>query len=352
MQTQAPPPNTGPEGIPVAHARAVQRRPGRAARRERLAGLHDGRALGAHRLRHRARPLCGDLSTTTSRTSSPRSPRARAGAPSADPVFMSTIKTFRRLSRASSRRPSRTRSRSSAPTRTRAWRPGEAIAAAEIRRAAAAPAQRPVPGQGAEAGAADQGRRISQRVIADARLRLGGRAACPEAGALAVQSARPTVEPDMAEKKFELTNLATGKKSTAESRAARSARTCSNIANLTSDLGVFTFDPGFMATAACESKHHLHRRRRRRAAVPRLSRSSSSPRRAASSKSRTCCCNGDLPTSKQLDEFTHSIRHHTMINESLLRFFNGFHHNAHPMAMVSARGRLDVGVLSRHDGHP
>jgi len=25
-----------------------------------------------------------------------------------------------------------------------------------------------------------------------------------------------------------------------------------------------------------------------------------------------------------------------MINESLLRFFNGFHHNAHPMAMVSA----------------
>src|SRR5690606_8169269 len=30
------------------------------------------------------------------------------------------------------------------------------------------------------------------------------------------------------------------------------------------------------------------------------------------------------------------IRHHTMINESLLRFYNGFHHNAHPMAMVSA----------------
>ena len=25
---------------------------------------------------------------------------------------------------------------------------------------------------------------------------------------------------------------------------------------------MFTFDPGFMATAACESQHHLHRRRR------------------------------------------------------------------------------------------
>ena len=39
---------------------------------------------------------------------------------------------------------------------------------------------------------------------------------------------------------------------------------------------------------------------------------------------------------RQLEEFEHSIRYHTMINESLLRFFNGFHHNAHPMAMVSA----------------
>ena len=41
-------------------------------------------------------------------------------------------------------------------------------------------------------------------------------------------------------------------------------------------------------------------------------------------------------TRRQLREFTDNISRHTMINESLLRFFNGFHHNAHPMAMVSA----------------
>jgi citrate synthase len=46
--------------------------------------------------------------------------------------------------------------------------------------------------------------------------------------------------------------------------------------------------------------------------------------------------NGELPSQKQLTEFTHSICYHTMINEALLRFFNGFHYNAHPMAMVSA----------------
>src|SRR5690606_13009722 len=43
-----------------------------------------------------------------------------------------------------------------------------------------------------------------------------------------------------------------------------------------------------------------------------------------------------LPKKGELEKFTNDIRHHTMINESLLRFFNGFHHNAHPMAMVSA----------------
>src|SRR5271154_1795261 len=45
---------------------------------------------------------------------------------------------------------------------------------------------------------------------------------------------------------------------------------------------------------------------------------------------------GNLPSARELHEFSGSISRHTMINESLLRFFNGFHHNAHPMAMVSA----------------
>jgi citrate synthase len=45
---------------------------------------------------------------------------------------------------------------------------------------------------------------------------------------------------------------------------------------------------------------------------------------------------GELPSSRQLEDFTDHIRRHTMVHESLLRFYNGFHHNAHPMAMVSA----------------
>jgi citrate synthase len=44
---------------------------------------------------------------------------------------------------------------------------------------------------------------------------------------------------------------------------------------------------------------------------------------------------GELPTSPQLEEFDYNIRTHTIINETMLRLFNGFHHDAHPMAMVS-----------------
>jgi citrate synthase len=58
----------------------------------------------------------------------------------------------------------------------------------------------------------------------------------------------------MAEKKFELTNLATGKKSVADVKSGTLGPDVLNIASLAKDHGMYTFDPGFMATAACESK--------------------------------------------------------------------------------------------------
>src|SRR2546430_5047397 len=45
---------------------------------------------------------------------------------------------------------------------------------------------------------------------------------------------------------------------------------------------------------------------------------------------------GERPTPGQLEESTGNLRYHTMLNETLLGFFNGLHHSAHPMAMVSA----------------
>ena len=51
---------------------------------------------------------------------------------------------------------------------------------------------------------------------------------------------------------------------------------------------------------------------------------------------------GELPSKTQKQEFVTSITRHTMLNESLAHFFDGFHHNAHPMAMMCGA----VGALS------
>jgi citrate synthase len=139
----------------------------------------------------------------------------------------------------------------------------------------------------------------------------------------------------MSTKNFELVNLDSGKKSTLEARTGTLGPDCLNISNLLKEQDLFTFDPGFMATASCESKITyidgdkgilLYR---------------GYPIEQIATKSSFIevaylLINGELPTSQQLEEFDHSIRFHTMINESLLRFFNGFHYDAHPMAMVSA----------------
>jgi citrate synthase len=98
---------------------------------------------------------------------------------------------------------------------------------------------------------------------------------------------------------------------------------------------VFTFDPGFMATASTESKITyidgdagvlLYRGY----PVEQLAEQSSFLEVA------NLLINGSLASKSELERFHDSIMHHTMVNEQLLRFFQGFHHDAHPMAMVSA----------------
>ena len=139
----------------------------------------------------------------------------------------------------------------------------------------------------------------------------------------------------MADKKFELTDLSSGKKTELPVRSGTIGPDIIDVASINKDHGVFTFDPGFGVTASTESKITyidgdagvlLHRGY----PIEQLAEKSSFMEVAY------LLLNGELPDAAGLSGFTDSIRHHTMINESLLRFFNGFHHNAHPMAMVSA----------------
>src|ERR1700728_5169601 len=135
--------------------------------------------------------------------------------------------------------------------------------------------------------------------------------------------------------KYELKNLSTGKTSQLNAISGTIGPDVLDISNLTKDQGVFTFDPGFMATASTASKITyidgdagvlLYRAY----PVEQLAELSGFLEVA------NLLIYGSLPTKAKLRAFHTSITRHTMINEHLLRFFEGFHHDAHPMAMVSA----------------
>ena len=44
--------------------------------------------------------------------------------------------------------------------------------------------------------------------------------------------------------------------------------------------------------------------------------------------------NGELPNGAQLKEWQYNITHHTYIHESIKKFLDGFHYDAHPMGML------------------
>ena len=107
-----------------------------------------------------------------------------------------------------------------------------------------------------------------------------------------------------------------------------------DVTKIYSQTGAFTFDPGYAATASCQSSvtyidGEAGILQYRGYPIEQLAEHSSFIEVAY------LLLHGELPSDQELAEFDTSIRTHTMLNESLLRFYNGFHHNAHPMAMVS-----------------
>jgi citrate synthase len=99
--------------------------------------------------------------------------------------------------------------------------------------------------------------------------------------------------------------------------------------------GLFTYDPGF--TSTCSTKSAITYIDGDEGVL--LYRGYPVDQLAEHSSFIEVCylvLHGELPTAAQLAEFDSSIRRHTMINESLKSFFDGFHYDAHPMAMLTA----------------
>jgi citrate synthase len=106
-----------------------------------------------------------------------------------------------------------------------------------------------------------------------------------------------------------------------------------DIRKLYGQTGKFTFDPGFLSTAACDSKITYIDGDKGEL----LYRGYPIEQIAQSCDFLETChllLNGDLPNRAQQKDFTYRVVHHTMVHEQMTRFFQGFRRDAHPMAIL------------------
>jgi citrate synthase len=113
-----------------------------------------------------------------------------------------------------------------------------------------------------------------------------------------------------------------------------------DISTLYNKAGVFTYDPGFMSTASCESKityidGDAGILRYRGYPIEQV---------AEGDFLDTCylLLEGELPNKTQKADFVERVTKHTMVHEQMARFFQGFRRDAHPMAVMVA----SVGAMS------
>ena len=137
----------------------------------------------------------------------------------------------------------------------------------------------------------------------------------------------------MSDRKATLTFSDTGKSIELDILSGTEGPDTIDITKLYSQAKVFTFDPGFVSTASCDSSityidGNEGVLRYRGYPIEQLA------QRSTFIEVAYLLLYGELPNAEQLEDFQRITTCHTMINESLLRFFQGFHNNAHPMAMM------------------
>ena len=114
-----------------------------------------------------------------------------------------------------------------------------------------------------------------------------------------------------------------------------------DIRKLYGQTGMFTYDPGFLSTASCQSsityidgdKGEL------------LYRGYPIEQLATQCNFLETChllLYGELPNAQRKHEFTQTVTHHTMVHEQMQFFLRGFRRDAHPMAVLTGL----VGALS------
>jgi citrate synthase len=108
-----------------------------------------------------------------------------------------------------------------------------------------------------------------------------------------------------------------------------------DISDLLKKTGYVTLDPGFVNTAACESRityidGDAGILRYRGYPIDQLA------GHASFLEVSYLLIYGELPSQEQLHAFTERIRMHTLLHEEMRRFFDGFPRDAHPMAVLAS----------------
>jgi citrate synthase len=115
-----------------------------------------------------------------------------------------------------------------------------------------------------------------------------------------------------------------------------------DIRKLYGQADVFTYDPGFTSTAACESKITFIDGGKGEL----LYRGYPIDQLASESHYLEVCyllLYGELPSKQQMEDFEYRVTRHTMIHEQMKQFFQGFRRDSHPMAtMVGVVGALSA----------
>ncbi|HEY9201160.1 MAG TPA: citrate synthase [Gammaproteobacteria bacterium] len=141
---------------------------------------------------------------------------------------------------------------------------------------------------------------------------------------------------------FSLTNSATGDSLELELLHGTQGPSALDVTALYKEKGLLTYDPGFVSTASTKSsityidgeKGIL---RYRGYPIEQLAANSNFLEVAF------LLLYGELPSKTELENFQDIIMHHTMIRETMRTFFEGFHHDAHPMAiMIGVTGSMSA----------
>ena len=120
-----------------------------------------------------------------------------------------------------------------------------------------------------------------------------------------------------------------------------------DISKLYGKTGKFTYDPGFMSTAACSSKITYIDGDKGEL----LYRGYPIDELAVNCDFLETCfllLNGKLPNQKEKTDFDHLVMHHTMVHEQMQFFLRGFRRDAHPMAVLT--GLVGGMAAFYHDG--